>query len=104
MKYVVTFQFLPSGARRPEDPGPLEFRSETTEAHLIPNVGDFVSVDMDMIYPEGVPEGQSTAEAKGKVKSRLFRYVPLPDAENPLCLVNIVYETTDDDWGLLVKE
>lgn len=43
---------------------------------------------------------------RGRVKSRLFRYLGGPsdmDTE-PACAINIVVEETDGDWGMLVKE
>lgn len=38
----------------------------------------------------------------GKVRTRFFRYIRSADAIH--CLVNIVIEDTDDDWGGRVKE
>lgn len=97
MKYSIDYQYLPSGAGRPQDDGEIVGISATDESGvvLLPDVGDYVSIDNS-----GYGEGRSSFS--GKVRSRLFRYIRGP--EDIFCLVNIVVEHENDDWGLLVKE
>ena len=62
---------------------------------VLPNVGDYVSID------NSARNGEH-ATFHGKVRSRLFTYICTPQEVH--CAVNIVVEDTDDDWGMLVKE
>ena len=93
MKYFIEAQYLPKGADRPVDAGvSLGIATDDKGFTVIPAVGDYVDVSNGL----GETEGRMTFS--GKVRSRLFRY--LLDS----CLVNIVVEETDDDFGQLVKE
>jgi hypothetical protein len=69
--------------------------TDETGSVIIPNVGDYVSVDND-----GDEQGRSSFA--GKVRSRLFRYVRV--GETLWYIVSIVVEHTEDVWGLLIKE
>jgi hypothetical protein len=97
IKYRIDYQEFCKGSTRPSDDGEvvgIEATDETGSV-IIPNVGDYVSVDND-----GDEQGRSSFA--GKVRSRLFRYVRV--GETLWCIVNIVVEHTEDDWGLLIKE
>ena len=65
---------------------------------LLPNVGDFVSLDQSI--PASTMLG--VVSFHGRVKSRVFRYV-LANEKEQWCQINIVVEQTDDDWGALSK-
>ncbi len=97
MKYSIDYQYLPKGSSRPIDDGEIVGieATDATGTVILPNVGDFVSVDNST-------DGGERSNFAGKVRSRLFRYIRLGD--EMLCMVNIVVEETDDDWGMLVKE
>jgi hypothetical protein len=97
VKYFMNYQHMTKGAARPQDDGTtVEVEVDEKGFPLIPNVGDFVSLDNS---------SNDMASFKGKVRSRVFRYLggrdPKTDAS---CLINIVVEETDDDWGELSKE
>jgi hypothetical protein len=97
MKYGIDYQYLPLGAHRPQDDGEI-VGIEATDASgtvILPNVGDYVSIDNST-------DGGQRSNFSGKVKSRLFRYIRMPN--DIFCQVNIVIEETKDDWGKLVKE
>lgn len=90
--YSVELQFADPG-QRPEDPGPISF--DTQQAHLLPNVGDYIQVEASLVG------GRSD---DGKVRSRLFRYISVSET-NTNCHVNIVVERdASAPWGLLIKE
>src|SRR4029077_11109550 len=55
---------------------------------LIPNVGDFVDIPGD-------DPGMRNVPLKGRVRSRLFKYVM------NYCYITIVVEDSDDDWTKL---
>lgn len=97
MKYYIDYQHMPAGAARPVDNGnviPIE-ANDKNGLVILPDVGDYV----DIQFADG-PQGFS-----GKVRSRLFRYVAHGEGKvETACMVNIVVEDTDDDWGKLVKE
>jgi hypothetical protein len=101
MKYFIDYQHMPKGTARPLDDGsviPIE-ASDKSGLVVIPDVGDYV----DIQFARRV-EGDAGGFA-GKVRSRLFRYIA--DGQDKIetsCVVNIVVEETDDDWGKLVKE
>ena len=100
MKYGVNYQYLPKGHIRPLDDGTLlDIPSEDETLTLLPNVGDFVSLDQSI--PAATMLGMVSFH--GRVKSRVFRYV-LANEKEQWCQINIVVEQTDDDWGALVKE
>jgi hypothetical protein len=98
MKYFIDYQHMPRGAERPLDNGsvvPIE-ANDKNGLVVLPDVGDYVSIQ----FARGEAEGFD-----GKVRSRLFRYIA--DSTNEIetsCVVNIVVEDTDDDWGKLIKE
>jgi hypothetical protein len=99
MKYSVNYQYLEKPRGRPGDGRPNDdgraVEIDTTDKGgfaLLPNVGDYVSID-------GMGTGPRFS---GKVKSRLFNYISTTD--EVFCHVNIVVEETDDDWGALIKE
>lgn len=97
MKYYIDYQYLPKNASRPNDNGtvvPIEV--DDSGFALIPNVGDFFSVD-----PSALGE-EATDSFQGRVRTRLFHYIRTPSGDR--CFVNIVVEETDDDWGKLIKE
>lgn len=98
MKYFIDYQYLPKGAARPLDDGEAVGIEATDQGGfaLLPNVGDYVHID------NSTDGGKRTAFS-GKVRSRLFNYLRASDADVN-CIVNIVVEETDDDWGLLIKE
>lgn len=91
MKFYFNYQYLPKGAARPIDSG--DAFEDVEDPRVLPNVGDYVEVPA---WPGG-DEGFA-----GKVKSRLFRHLRTPGATS--CMINIVVEECDDDWGKLVKE
>jgi hypothetical protein len=98
MKYDLNYQHLPKGHARPVDQGPTVAVSVDENGFaLIPNVGDFVSLDNSM---------NDKASFRGRVKTRAFYYIQgrgdSPDSA--YCHINIVVEETDDDWGALIKE
>jgi hypothetical protein len=97
IKYRIDYQELSRGSARPSDDGEVAGIEATDETGsvIIPNVGDYVSIDND-------GDGQGRPSFAGKVKSRLFRYMRV--GETLWCIVNIVVEETEDDWGLLAKE
>jgi len=97
MKYYIDYQYLPKGKSRPIDDGQWVNISSDNEniKDFIPNVGDFVSIDGSF---------KDRNAFHGKVKSRLFRYILHEDNNLSACMINIVVEETNDDWGLLVKE
>jgi hypothetical protein len=92
MKYFLNYQTLAKGAVRPEDRGQaIEIDIQADGHAIIPNVGDYVSIDNS--------NRTDMASISGKVKSRLFTY--LLDA----CPINIVLEeTVDAEWAALIKE
>lgn len=101
MKYYVEYQFRPAGRSRPLDDGEvagIEFESSGGSA-LLPNVGDYVSVDNSM-------DGGKRVSISGRVVSRFFRYLRT-HTDDLVCAVNIVLDEVDDNdpvWGELVKE
>jgi hypothetical protein len=95
VKHFIDFQYLPKGKDRPIDDG--EIVGIKSDGNIVlPNVGDFVSID------NSTDQGKR-ADFHGRVKSRLFSYIRLSETEVH-CVVNIVVEETDDDWGALIKE
>ena len=97
MKYSVDYQYLPQGSTRPQDEGEVVGIEATDKSgfFVMPNVGDYVLIDNSS-------DGGERVNFKGKVKSRLFRYIRCEEEVN--CLINIVVEETNDDFGELVKE
>jgi len=97
MKYYVEYQYLPKGAHRPLDDGRVVDiqLTEPGEIALLPNVGDYVSIDNSA-------HSELSKGFSGKVASRLFRYINHDAGKN--CCINIVVAEDDDDWGKLVKE
>jgi hypothetical protein len=97
IKYQIDYQYMSKGAVRPHDDGEVVGIEATSEQGLVllPNVGDFVSIDNSA-------DGGERTDFHGKVQSRVFRYVRTKN--EIFCLVNIVVAETDDDWGKLVKE
>ncbi len=98
IKYSVDYQHLPTGSQRPVDDGEIVNIEATDQSGVVilPNVGDYVQID------NSIDKGERSSFS-GKVRSRLFRYIRSSDDE-VLCLVNIIIEDTNDDWGMLVKE
>jgi hypothetical protein len=98
MKYFLNYQYFPNGAARPSDDGQTcRVEVDETGFALLPNVGDFVNLNNSM---------GDMASFHGRVKSRLFSYVQGgdEDRDKDACMICIVVEETDDDWGLLLKE
>ena len=92
MRYDLNYQQIRKGAARPDDEGTTVEIDIKADGHVVlPNVGDYVSIDNS---------GTDMGSVRGRVRSRLFRYIGKAD----VCYVNIVVEDTDDDWGKLVKE
>lgn len=98
VKYLIEYQHMPAGSTRPLDDGEIVGieASDSGDFAVLPNVGDYVSVDNSGDSEEERPS------FSGKVRSRLFRYIRTE--HGLMCLVNIVVEDTKDDWGKLVKE
>jgi hypothetical protein len=95
MKFGVNYQYLAKGGARPRDDGAtVDFPHDGDEFALLPNVGDFVSIDNTGSH--------GTISFAGRVKSRLFRHIINEGLQ--ICQINIVVEETDDDWSLLIKE
>lgn len=98
MKYAIDYQYLPKHAERPIDDGDvvsISFDSQSQTSVILPNVGDYVEIS------NGAGD---RASFDGKVKSRLFRYIRMGHGGDVGCLINIVVQETDDDWGKLIKE
>jgi hypothetical protein len=91
MKYGIDYRYLAKGADKPVDntfnARPVDVEVDETQFTLIPVVGDYVD-----IVGEG---GLRDMPLRGKVKTRLFRYVL------GYCYVTIVVEDTADDWTKL---
>jgi hypothetical protein len=89
MKYGIDFRYLPKGADKPLDNTtnrrPVDFEVDDNGFAAIPNVGDYVD------YPQHESDIRDI-DLRGKVRSRLFRYVM------GYCYVTIVVEDTADDW------
>jgi len=91
VKYGIDFRYLPKGAETPVDnTTPVDVQVDETQFALIPTVGDFVDMPGDNQSLRNVP-------VKGRVRSRLFRYVL------GYCYVTIVVEDTDESWSKLGK-
>jgi hypothetical protein len=97
VQYKIDYQFMPKGAKRPIDEGEIVGIEATDKGGLVllPNVGDYVA-----IHNGGMEAERSSFN--GKVKTRLFSYNRI--GKEIVCIVNIVVEETDDDWGTLIKE
>ncbi|WP_456267766.1 hypothetical protein M1D97_10940 [Kushneria sp. AK178] len=98
MRYYFNYQYLPKGAEQPVDTGDAVnvTDEQTAKPPTLPAVGDHVQIH----HVGGEGEGLA-----GRVKSRLFQY--LVSDENPdlhRCMINIVVEESDEDWGKLIKE
>jgi hypothetical protein len=95
MHYKIDYQFMSEKATRPYDGGTAVGIEATDRGGLVvlPNVGDFVNVD---VRSKG-------AEFRGKVASRYFTYHEA--GGEIICIVNIVVaEAPSQDWGKLLKE
>ena len=89
MKYGIDYRFLAKGGTTPVDnTQPVDVEVDHEQFALIPNVGDFVDIPGD-------DPGMRNIPLKGKVRSRLFRYVM------NYCYITIVVEESDDDWAKL---
>ncbi len=89
MKYGIDYRYLPKGGAGPVDnTQPVDVEVDEEQFALIPNVGDYVD------FPGDDP-GMRNVPLKGKVRSRLFKYVM------NYCYITIVVEDTDDDWTKL---
>lgn len=99
MKFSVDYQYLPKNAVRPIDDGEvvsITFDSQSPSSVILPSVGDYVQISNG---------AGGRVSFDGKVKSRLFRYIRTGQGDGDIsCMVNIVVEETNDDWGKLVKE
>ena len=97
MKYHLNYQQMHKGAKRPSDDEEATVRVEVSSEGgfaLLPIVGDFVHIDNSSTDMDSV---------NGRVRSRLFTYyLNTPSEDN--CIINIVIEDTDDDWGALIKK
>jgi hypothetical protein len=92
--YGYDYQYLPKGNSRPIDDGDIVSCSSEENALLIlPNVGDYVNISND----------DSRSSFSGVVKTKLFNYVRIND-DHVHCIINIVVEESDLDWGSLIKE
>lgn len=90
MRYFLNYQNLGKGDDRPIDEGETIDIDIQKDGHaILPSVGDFVLLDNS---------GTDMASFRGRVRSRLFRYV------KDSCMINIVLEESDDEWGALIKE
>lgn len=98
MKYFIDYQYLPKGAARPQDEGEIIGIEATDESGVVilPNVGDYVQIDNSA-------DGGKRSSFAGKVRSRLFSYIRASGIGKH-CIVNIVVEEDDDDWGKLSHE
>ena len=98
MKYSIDYQYLSKGSSRPSDDGEVVGiqADDSSGVVLLPNVGDYVHIDNST-------DGGQRAAFSGKVKSKLFNYIRVSEDEVH-CIINIVVEETDDDWGQLIKE
>ncbi|EIE1218942.1 hypothetical protein ACTBAC_000465 [Vibrio parahaemolyticus] len=99
MKYSIEYQLMAEGASRPSDDGDVVGIEASDESGLVilPNVGDYVDVNNHS-------DGEGRASICGVVKTKLFRYIRIPNGEM-FCHVNIVVqEDKDIDWGSLIKE
>lgn len=96
IKYFIDYQHLPAGHERPIDDGEIVGIKATDENGIVvlPNVGDIVSIDNSADHGE-------RADFSGRVRSRYFSYVRCGDDVH--CIVNIVIEDADIDYGKLVK-
>ncbi len=91
MKYGIDYRYLPKGAATPVDNTyPVDIHLDESQFALIPATGDFVDIPGDSPGMRNVP-------VRGKVRSRLFRYVL------GYCYVTIVVEDSDEDWAKLGK-
>lgn len=91
MKYGIDFRYLAKGAETPSDnTTPVDVEVDETQFALIPAVGDFVDMPGDR-------QSMLTVPVKGRVRSRLFRYVL------GYCYVTIIVEDTDESWAKLGK-
>ena len=61
---------------------------DETGLGLVPSVGDYVIVGADVV--------EGSAEIRGRVRTRLFRY-----PEEGVCEVSIVLMEDDGDWRLV---
>ncbi|HTO41369.1 MAG TPA: hypothetical protein VL026_10370 [Rhizomicrobium sp.] len=92
MKYGIDFRYLAKGAEAPVDnTTPVDVQVDETQFALIPAVGDFVDMPGDS-------QGMRNVPVKGRVRSRLFRYVL------GYCYVTIIVEDTDESWAKLGKK
>lgn len=98
MRYFFNYQYLPKGAEQPIDTGDaVQITDEqTAKPPTLPAVGDYVRVSH---------VGAEKKSFAGRVKSRLFEY-QVSDEQSDLhrCMINIVVEETDENWGKLIKE
>ena len=98
IKYSANYQYLAMGAARPSDDGIAVEIEATNEQGLVllPNIGDVVNIQN--------PDAKHLTFS-GRVRSRLFTYVNVPNGDT-FCNVNIVVEEMPDDeeWGKLIKE
>ncbi len=97
MKYRIDYQYLPKDSVRPHDDGEVIGIDATDETGtvILPNVGDFVDID-------NCANSSEHSSFYGRVRSRMFHYTRTDT--DVYCIVNIVVEETDDDWGKLIKE
>ncbi|ENT6100129.1 TPA: hypothetical protein ACYVCL_005523 [Klebsiella pneumoniae] len=92
--YGYDYQYLPKGHVRPIDDGDIvSCSSKDNPLLVLPNVGDYVNISND----------DSRSSFAGIVKTKYFNYVRISD-EHVHCLINIVVEEADVDWGTLIKE
>lgn len=87
MKYGIDYRYLPKGASTPIDnTEPVDVEADDDQFALVPAVGDYVDIPGD-------DPGMRNVPIKGKVRSRLYRYVM------GYCYITIVVEETDEDWS-----
>ena len=96
VKYSMNYHYMPKQAPLPRHDGTtVEVEADWNGFALIPNVGDFVHHDNSM---------NGMASLDGNDQSRGFFYIRGSTPENAVCMINIMIEETDDDWGKLSKE
>ncbi|HEV2649916.1 MAG TPA: hypothetical protein VGU69_01550 [Rhizomicrobium sp.] len=88
MKYGIDYRYLAKGAATPVDnTDPVDVEVDDDQFGLIPNVGDYVDIPGD-------DPGMRNVPLKGRVRSRLFKYVM------GYCYITIVVEDApDEDWA-----
>jgi hypothetical protein len=92
MKYGIDYRLLAKDGKSLVDNTTMhravDVEVDEEQFALIPNVGDFVDIPGD-------DPGMRNVPLKGRVRSRLFKYVM------NYCYITIIVEDTDEDWKKL---